>query len=212
MHRCSSICWGGLYWCKNGIIVCCLCIVWNKLNCNRNFRKCDDGVKLLKTILCVGKNILRTLWCKIPLQSLMWFCLKNGPAQKTANSALKLAHLRMQNLIIFHCSVLCDVKSWCVACCCDVQLWALETGKLVCTLDKHTGPANAVQFHPSELLLASGSSDMYADHQLLFHRHTLLETSEILLHHISGHIVMAAQQLSLAQAIMFCCWCFDLSL
>jgi len=54
------------------------------------------------------------------------------------------------------------------SCCTIVQLWTLETGKLVCTLDKHTAPINAVQFHPSELLMASGSSDKYADHQLSF--------------------------------------------
>jgi len=48
-------------------------------------------------------------------------------------------------------------------CCYNVQLWELETGKLVYTFDKHTGPVNSVQFHPTEHLLASGSSDKYAD-------------------------------------------------
>jgi len=57
-----------------------------------------------------------------------------------------------------------------------VQLWALETGKLLCTLDKHTGPINSLQFHPSELLLASGSSDRYADHHLLFNNLSSLKT------------------------------------
>jgi len=55
-------------------------------------------------------------------------------------------------------------------CCYTVQLWELEARKLVCTFGEHTGPVSAVQFHPSEHMLASGSSDKYATTCWLLYR------------------------------------------
>ena len=40
-----------------------------------------------------------------------------------------------------------------------LQLWTLETSKLLCSLAQHSAPINALQFHPSDQILASGSSD-----------------------------------------------------
>lgn len=43
--------------------------------------------------------------------------------------------------------------------CYSVQIWDLTAGKLLTELKLHRGPVNIVEFHPSDLLLASGSSD-----------------------------------------------------
>jgi len=40
-----------------------------------------------------------------------------------------------------------------------IRIWDLAAGKLLVELRQHTGPVNSIEFHPSEYLLASGSSD-----------------------------------------------------
>jgi WD40 repeat protein len=42
-----------------------------------------------------------------------------------------------------------------------VQIWDLTAGKVLTTMNLHSGPVNVVQFHPKELLLGTGSSDKY---------------------------------------------------
>ena len=43
-----------------------------------------------------------------------------------------------------------------------IKIWDLAAGKLLIDLKQHTGPVNSIEFHPSEYLLASGSSDRSA--------------------------------------------------
>ena len=40
-----------------------------------------------------------------------------------------------------------------------IKLWDLQAGKLMKELPGHSGAVNALEFHPSECLLASGSAD-----------------------------------------------------
>ncbi|GFO11348.1 katanin p80 wd40 repeat-containing subunit b1, partial [Plakobranchus ocellatus] len=40
-----------------------------------------------------------------------------------------------------------------------IKIWDLTAGKQLTELKLHRGPVNIVEFHPSDLLLASGSSD-----------------------------------------------------
>ena len=40
-----------------------------------------------------------------------------------------------------------------------IKVWDLQAGKLMKELPGHTGAINALEFHPSECLLASGSAD-----------------------------------------------------
>jgi len=40
-----------------------------------------------------------------------------------------------------------------------VQLWDMTAGKQLAAFRQHSGPVNTIQFHPNDLLLASGSSD-----------------------------------------------------
>lgn len=40
-----------------------------------------------------------------------------------------------------------------------IKIWDLAAGKLLIDLKQHAGAVNSIEFHPSEYLLASGSSD-----------------------------------------------------
>ena len=40
-----------------------------------------------------------------------------------------------------------------------VQVWNLIAGKMIADFKLHSGPVTSVQFHPRELLMASGSVD-----------------------------------------------------
>jgi len=42
-----------------------------------------------------------------------------------------------------------------------IQLWDLSAGKMLTEFKNHTGPITAVEFHPNEFLLATGSADRY---------------------------------------------------
>ncbi|XP_042695448.1 katanin p80 WD40 repeat-containing subunit B1 isoform X2 [Centrocercus urophasianus] len=55
-----------------------------------------------------------------------------------------------------------DIKLWDVrrkGCIFKYKLWDLTAGKVMFEFTGHSGPVNVVEFHPSEYLLASGSSD-----------------------------------------------------
>ena len=53
-------------------------------------------------------------------------------------------------------------------CCVSQQIWDLTAGKLLRDLKLHKGAVNAVEFHPHELLLASGSADRLATRSCSF--------------------------------------------
>ena len=40
-----------------------------------------------------------------------------------------------------------------------LKLWDLAAGKEIHNFEEHNGPVTAVEFHPVEFLLASGSAD-----------------------------------------------------
>ena len=40
-----------------------------------------------------------------------------------------------------------------------IQMWDVTAGKVLKAFQEHQGPVNTIEYHPKELLLASGGSD-----------------------------------------------------
>ena len=66
------------------------------------------------------------------------------------NTRTLIMTFEMKDQIILHSYVFCTF-----------QIWCLTAGKLLTDFNMHIAGVNVVEFHPSDLLLASGSSDRW---------------------------------------------------